>query len=257
MSIAVDSPNYFLNLLLIFVRVMALLMVAPIFGSRSFPIVPRVATALLLAFVLVSVNGHSMVEITSTPQFVVLLVEEALIGLLIGFASTIVFVGLQYAASLMGVQSGLSMATALDPGMQNQTTVLDQFYAVLAGLIFLSMDGHHLVLLGLQRSMDVMSTQKLAVDDLMLNRLIVLTGNIFVIAVQVALPVMGTLLVADIAMALMARMVPQLNVFALGFPVKLALGLLVMLLTVPLFMTSARNMFSHVMEHMTFLLRGA
>jgi flagellar biosynthetic protein FliR len=268
------STFYLLSLFLIFVRILAVLMTAPIFSSRSVPSLAKIGFAGLLALTLAPMpadrsplgNGSSFL-ITGQPlwaasqplraasqplwaasqvgsslstwpggllAFLLIIAQEVIVGVLVGFVSNLVFVAVGMAASMMGLQIGFRAANLFDPFTTASSSALEQFYTLLAVALFLTINGHHWLIRALARTFDVAPLGTFALSSVTIERLVALTGETFVAATRIALPVMGALLLADLGLGLVARAVPQIQVFFLGMPLKMGLGILALALTLVL-----------------------
>jgi flagellar biosynthetic protein FliR len=255
-SLAGFSPLYVENLFLLAVRTIAMLMTVPVFSSRSVPAIAKVGLGVLLAVVLLPM-GASLGEIPpSLGLFLIAVGRELLVGLLAGFAATLVFAAVQFAASLTGLQVGLSMASTLDPASAQQGSVIDHLYLMLASLLFLGTNGHHLLLLGFQRLLDAIPLNSFSPGLVTSDRLATLFGNVFVAGVQIATPAIGALFLADVALAIVARTAPQINVFFVGMPLKLALGIFTIFITLPVFTVQAERLFGSIVSDINLLLRA-
>jgi flagellar biosynthesis protein FliR len=167
------------------------------------------------------------------PSFLALVARELLVGALIGFAVLLIFTALQAAGHIVGLQMGFSLANVVNPLTADHASLIDQFYALLAALIFFSMNGHHGLILAMQQSFDVAPVGQSAFG---LPPAAVLFGwgrDLFIIATRISLPVVAALLLTDVAMAVIARSVPQLNVFVVGMPAKVAVAFIMLIVTVP------------------------
>jgi len=243
-DVATFPPNYFGNLFLVFVRVGAMLFTAPLLSGRTVPSILKIGLALLLAFLLVPVNQGQFVNVPfEWVPLSLLILKELGVGVIVGFVANLVFSALQMAGGFIGLQIGFSLANVLDPLYSQSVSILDQLYTVLAGLIFLAIDGHHMLILAIQQTLDLVPIGTLTMSGPMINQLITLTGGVFVAALRIALPIMASLLLADIALGLMSRTLPQMNVFIVGMPVKLFVGFFVLLVTLPSASSLAGDMF--------------
>ncbi len=241
---ATFPPNYFGNLFLVFVRVGAMLFSAPLLSGRTVPSMLKIGLALLLAFLLVPVNQAHFVEVPfEWVPLTLLSLKELGVGVIVGFVANLVFNAMQLAGQFLGLQIGFSLANVLDPIFSQSVSILDQLYTMLAGLIFLAIDGHHMLILGIQQTLDLVPIGTLNISGAMVQQLIVLTGGVFVAAVRIALPIIAALLLADIALGLVSRTLPQMNVFIVGMPVKLFVGFFVLLATLPSVNNLAADMF--------------
>jgi flagellar biosynthetic protein FliR len=151
---------------------------------------------------------------------------------------------------------GLGMASLFDPQNAATTTIMGQFFAILGLLLFFQLDGHHTLLLALQESFRLLPLGGVHFDGNIIWTVVKLFSGMFSLAVRIAVPVIVVLLIADLALSLIARTVPQLNVFILGFPLKIGLGLLVLIAILPLLATVFRNLFSQIEHDLALLLRG-
>lgn len=230
------STLQFLSLFLIFVRILAILMIAPIFSQRNIPILAKVGLAALLSLLLLPVvipeSGSDTTPLPQDlPRFLLVVAQEILVGVLIGFVSNLVFVALDMAAKIMGLQIGFQAANLFDPMSNIPSTALEQFYTLLALLLFLAINGHHWLIAALGRTFEIAPPGTFVLTRLTIERLMALTNESFVAAIRIALPVTGALLLADLGLGLIARAVPQVQVFFLGLPLKMGLGFVVLALT--------------------------
>jgi len=241
---AAFPPNYFGNLFLVFVRVGAMLFSAPLLNGRTVPTMLKVGLALLLTFLLVPVNSAHLAEVPfEWLPLTQLVMKELGVGILVGFVANLVFGAMQLAGQFIGLQIGFSLANVLDPLFSQNISILDQLYTLLAGLIFLAIDGHHMLILAVQQTLDIVPVGALQINGPVANQLAVLTGGVFVAALRIVLPVMAALLLADIALGLMSRTLPQMNIFIVGMPVKLFVGFFVLLVTLPAVQSLVNDMF--------------
>lgn len=259
---------------LIFVRVGTVLFTVPVFGSRNLPVMARLGLALLLAMVflpIVAIPKDSLASLLgsqpsvvgarlsaplpSTPEFVLMVGREVAIGLLVGLVVLLVFAGLEAAGHLIGLQVGFSLANIVNPLTSTNASLLDQFYALLAALIFFAIDGHHQLLRALLRTFEVVPLDRLDLAPFPPQPAFALGAELFAVGLRVSLPMMAALLLADVALAIVARSAPQLNVFVVGLPVKLIAGLGMMLLTLPVAGAIIGRLLGDLDQTITFVLR--
>ncbi len=225
--------------LLVFARMTALLAVAPIFGNRAVPVQLRVFFGFGVAIVLfISGAAGDYQPPDAAGMFLLVLVKELAFGVLLGFMASLVFVGVQVAGHFIGLQGGFGLAAVLDPLSGEQSSIVDQFYLIVAALLFMSVDGHHHVLTGLQRSFDAVPIDGyIAPMSPNANEVLGLvagtTGAVFETGLRIAVPVAGALLTTDVVMGLMARAIPQMNVFIVGAPLKLLVATIGIALALP------------------------
>lgn len=241
-----DLPRLFL----IFIRVLSILMTAPIFSHRSMPTVAKIGLAGLVAFLLLPLQkNNSASTLTSFMPFLLVIAQEVLVGVLIGFVSNLIFMAVDIAAKMMGLQIGFQTANLFDPMSNIPTSALEQLYILLVMILFLTINGHHWLITALTQTFVVIPVGTFVLSSLTVERLISLTSNTFIIGVRLALPVTGTLLLADLGLGLVARAVPQVQVFFLGLPVKLGLGFIVIAFTLSLTLPLLKTLFSQIVSN--------
>lgn len=238
---------------LVLVRVLMILMIAPILGTGRFPAQVRIGLALFLAAMLLPIQPQRE-QAWEALRFGVCVGQEVVTGLMVGFASTIAFTGVQMAATFIGLQSGFRMASMLNPNLsdviQQRGSSLEQIYTILVVMLFLTVDGHHWVLVGIQRTFQLVPAGEFALSPFSLDRLLALTGMMFDTALFLAIPVLGTLLLVSLALAIVARAVPQVQVVFLGAPLKMGLGMLTLGFAIPWMAVFIVERFSRLVDDM-------
>lgn len=223
MSISIaQAQNFFLAL----TRILAILIHVPVLGGRAIPNPVKIGLGLLLTLILIPWQ-HLPAEATPLAlfPFAFAIGRELLVGTLAGFAAVLIFGALQIAGNLMGLGSGFTAGQILNPALEESGSALDQMFIMTALLIFLAINGHHAFLAGLKRTFDLIPLQG-PLPELAPQRLISLTNGLITAGVQMALPLLGTLLLTDLTLGLLARVAPQMHVFFLGIPLKVGIGLL-------------------------------
>ena len=218
--------------LLIVVRLSAALVVMPMFGARGIPPQTKVGLALLMGLILLPLQEP--VALANNGAMLSAVVQEGLIGVAIGFAVLLVFQGLESAGSLVGVSMGMGLGRVFDPLTGAESTEFRRFYGVLATLIFFLVNAHHEVIRGLFSTFELVPLGTFSAGDEDATVVIQLSASIFVASVRIALPVMAAVFVTDLSLAVIARTMPQLNVLVVGMPVKIVVGLLVLMAALPI-----------------------
>lgn len=236
MDIALLGLTFFL----LFTRYTAFLVSVPLFGAPAVPAQWKLvlgaflaATTLLAAPVTlpqtVAASGLSVTGLDY--RFLAMLISETALGLLLSLVVTFIFGAFQLAGFLQGFQMGYTVANVVDPLSQEQVSVLGQLLFFMGMLIFLAMDGHHLALRGLVESVRVVPPGSLALTGPAVDLLVRMLQGTFVAGLQIALPVVGTIFLVDLGLGVMARAVPQMNVFMVGLPLKASVGLIILILS--------------------------
>lgn len=214
-------------------RILALIASAPVLGNRQIPARVKVGFAMLITFLIApTLNISPEIDAFSGPGLFILL-QQIMVGLAMGFAMRLVFTAIEMAGDLMGMQMGLGFASFYDPVNATQTQVIAQFVGIIAVLAFLSMNGHLLMLATLAESFQAFPISTNIPSANALHTLALWGGSIFAHALRLALPIIAALLITNLALGILTRSAPQLNIFAIGFPVTLIVGFVTIMLAMP------------------------
>ena len=222
--------------LLVLLRVSALLIVAPIFGHRLYLARAKIGLAFMISLVVLPLVADAGLQVpTGLFPYAFMMVREAIMGMVLGFAVLLLFIGVQFAGQMAGLQMGYGIVNVIDPQSSNQVSIIGQFLNILAILIVLSIDGHHVILRGLISSFDAVPLGGVELKVPIIEKIVELSSQVFVIAVKISSPVLISLFLISVALGILARTVPQMNVFIVGFPVQMAVGLTVLVAILPMF----------------------
>lgn len=215
------------------VRVLGLLSAAPIFSNATIPRRVRLILGLIISFAIAPALPPLPNIAVGSWISLVILTEQYLIGLLMGMTLRIVFAAIDLAGELIGLQMGLSFAVFYDPMSSGQTPVITEFLSLFASLVFLAMDGHLVVLAALAQSFQLLpvTPEPFAIKGL--EGFLSWAGTLFSAGILLSLPLVAALLIANLALGVLTRMAPTLNLFAIGFPVTLTAGFVVLMLSLP------------------------
>ncbi len=214
---------------LILVRVTAALAAMPIFGYQGLPGMLKVGLGFLFAQLLVGVVPHAVPAPSGALiEIFVLVVKETVCGLLIGYATQAVFYAVEFGGAIIGYQTGLSIISSIDPMTQNQNSVLERIQYIFALFILFSINGHHFFLTGLARSFETIPLGMIHLDRSFLTWAVATAAGISETAIMLSAPIMVALLLTDIGLGVLARVAPQMNIFVVGFPLKVAIVMLLM-----------------------------
>ncbi|GGN49804.1 flagellar biosynthetic protein FliR [Oceanobacillus indicireducens] len=242
-------------LLLVFVRLLSFFIVIPLFSYRTIPMPFRIGFSFFLALILFQTIDTSILALDHT--YIFLVVKEALVGLLIGLIAFIIVSALQVAGGFVDFQMGFAIANVVDPQTGAQSPLTGQYFYMIALLFLLAVDGHHLIIDGIFTSYEFVPIDAyLPLQEESIAEFIIQSFNyMFIIAFQMAIPIVGTLFLVDIALGIIARTVPQLNVFVVGLPLKIFVSFMAILIFLALFMTAVENLFGTMLQTMRQLLR--
>jgi len=167
-----------------------------------------------------------------------------------------IFAGIQLAGQLAGYQMGLAIANVLDPATSGQFPIISQIYNLIAMLIFITINAHHWFLRAIKESFTLVPPLGFQFSSSLADQLVSLSGNIFVIAVKVGAPIIVVLLLTSVASGLIARTVPQMNVFIVAMPLKIAVGLLFLILSIPYLVVFLRQIFHDFGSSIMFIMKA-
>lgn len=239
---------------LAFTRVMAVIIAIPMLGGQMIPVQVRIGLGLLLTAVLVNwVPLPAEAESIPLFPFAVAVGREILIGTLSGFAAYLTFGAVQMAAEMMGLGSGFGAGRVLNPALADPSSAFDQLIILVAFLLFMIMDGHHSVILALQRTFVIIPVNA-PLPDLSAEVLLRMTAQLILSGLQMALPVVAALLMTDLTLGLLARVAPQIQVFFLGMPLKVGISLIMVTLLLRVISLPLAEMFRSIGPRMLQLL---
>jgi flagellar biosynthetic protein FliR len=213
-------------------RILAMIAIIPIFSHTAIPAQAKLGLGITLTLIILpTIPPLPAFEIFSL-QGLLILIQQIIIGLAIGFSMRMVFAAVDLAGQMIGMTMGLGFASFFDPQTRGQSTALNQFLVLLAMLIFLSLDGHLIIVTTVANSF---VTMPIAMTSSGIDAMkIALWGEtIFSVGLLLALPAITALLITNMALGILTRTAPQLNIFGIGFPITLGIGFLVLALALP------------------------
>ncbi len=256
LSLSVQMPQLQL-LLFIFLRVGAIFMFLPIFNSRAIPVLFKLGFALSVAFILYPLLSEQARPLFATiPELVLAAACELMIGILIGLAVRTLFTGFQMAGQMAGYQMGMAIANVMDPATSAQVPILATFYNLLAILIFLSINAHIFLLRAMVESFQIVPLFGFEFNQAVMQHIINLAGNMFIIALKIGAPVIVALLITSAALGLVARTIPQMNIFIVAMPLKIAIGLIFLGLSLPYMGEFLAGTFDAVVRSVLVLMKA-
>ena len=182
--------------------------------------------------------------------------KEIIVGLLMGFISTLLFAGVEIAGTFAGMQMGFGIVNVIDPQTQQQVSIISQFQILMVSMIFLIIDGHHFLLNGLYQSFEAIPPVAARFRSVIFDISMKMAANIFVAAIKIGAPVIVALLLTSFVLGLIARAVPQMNVFIVGMPLKIAIGLMTLAFSLPFVTRLFKEMFIQFRVDFSTLLRA-
>lgn len=250
------SPQEYFVLFLLFVRFTAIIFVLPFFSWRGVPALTKIGFAAMFSYLLYLASGPFEVELPAHFFNNILAVgSEALLGLTIGFLVLLIFTAVRMAGQFVDLQSGLMIASLLDPEFGGQVTLFGQFYYLFGLVFYLSINGHHLLFLALGRSVSLVPPGGAVFSPHLIPQFMQFVFQMFIIAFQLAAPVVAVLVFTDLVLGLLSKTVPQIQVFMVGMPLKAGVALLIAYLIFPYFAQVLELVFTRLQQDV-FLLLG-
>jgi flagellar biosynthesis protein FliR len=229
--------------ILVFFRVAAILWFVPLFSTKAVSVSYKAGLSLIISFLLLDLVNMDQ-TFSSDPYYMLLMIiKEIFVGLTISFFVRILFSIVYAAGEVSALQTGFAFARFMDPVSMTQVSVLEQFMNILTIIVFFAIDAHHILIKGI-----FMSFKELPIGAAVLNNSLFyhignFTGRIFSIGLRIGAPLIITLLIVDLALGLLSRMIPQINVFVEGMPMKILITFVVLSFSLGIMTTTIVNIF--------------
>ncbi|QPN30174.1 flagellar biosynthetic protein FliR [Diaphorobacter sp. JS3051] len=217
-----------------FLRVLALFTSAPVFSMRVIPVRTRIGLAFLVAVCAQAVLPEQPVISLNSREAAGAVVQQVGIGLAMGFAVRLVFAAVELAGEIIGLQMGLNFASFFDPTSNAQVSAVARFFGNISMLLFVVINGHLMVLMAVVKSFDSFPVGGNFLQAIGQMRLHELGASLFSSALWIALPMIALLLFVNLTLGIISRVAPQMNIYAVGFPVTLTVGMLGITATLPM-----------------------
>jgi flagellar biosynthesis protein FliR len=257
MDIAALTTQQIQAFLLVFARIATMVTLLPVFGSQSIPVTLKAGLAFFLSVIIypaVAAGGLPQVP-AATAAFLLMFLKELFVGIVIGFVASLIFTVVQFAGYLVDVLTGFSFVELVDPFSDTSVSIFGQFNVLIFTILFLALNGHYFLLLAIQKSFSVIPLLGVHIPEGPITALLVkAVGNVFVLGFKFAAPIFVTLLLTQVALAVVARTVPQINVFFVGIPLNIVIAFGVAILALPGLAVMFKKMIGLMMEDVWRLL---
>ena len=239
--------------LLVVVRISGIFIFSPFFSSQNVPTIMKIGLTFTFGFLLaLSLPGG--IEIADQ-SMVILIVKEFMIGLIIGFIAYAFLTSFYVLGQVIDMKIGFGMANVFDPQNKIQVPLMGNFYYIIAFLFLLMLDGHHIIIKALIDSYDFIPIGTFSYSEDVLDIIVNSLAQAFDIGFRLSFPIVAIIFLTDILLGIMAKAIPQMNVFVVGMPLKVFIGLAVILVTMPIFYSSINEIFDLIVNDIYHLLK--
>ena len=232
-----------------FLRALALFTSLPVLGQRVVPVRVRIALAFFIAVAAQATLPAMPAVALDSMAALLLAAQQVLVGLALGFAVRIVFAAIELGGEMIGLQMGLNFASFFDPATASQTNGVGRLFGAMVALLFVVIDGHLAVIAALVQSFTAFPVSTEVLGWLRTLQPQLWGAEVFQLGLWIALPLVGMLLFINIVLGVISRVAPQINVFAVGFPITLAVGLIGMLVTLPMMQSPFTMALERMLDH--------
>ena len=214
------------SLFLVLIRVSAILFMFPFFSSRVIPVLCKAGLSFIVTIILFPVINNKLVEFPGTTWGIFqMIAAEFIIGMILGLTVQIFFEAVRMMGQLVGFQTGFAIVNILDPQSGSQTSILSNMAYFVAMALFLILNGHYILLGAIRESFDIINVGSLNLNRQLFQTIINVSGDIFSIAVKIGAPAIAALLFTKVLFGLITKLIPQMNIMIVAFPVQIVIGL--------------------------------
>lgn len=237
-------------------RILGLIAASPLLGNAAVPASVKISLGVMLAMIIAPTVPALPATDPMSLAGLLILTQEMLVGLAMGFTIRIVFAAIEMVGEISSLTMGLGFASFFDPQTRGRSSAISQFLVMVSTLLFLSVNAHLVLLAALAESFVSLPISASPIHSGGFQQLAAWGAEIFRSGVQIALPIVAALLLTNVALGILTRAAPQLNIFGIGFPVTLGVGLLVLAMVMPYLGTPLQNLFLRGIETVRLLPRG-
>ena len=228
--------------LLMFFRITGIVFFSPVFGAKNIPVKAKIILALILTWVCFNImNGEINYIPVAMGEMFLFIIKEFLIGMSLGLCTLFLFMGAQFAGQLIGLNIGFAIANVVDPVTNDQVSIVSTFYYMLTIMVFLVLDGYYVIIEAVFKSFRVINISELFINNRFYEIIIEFPKFMFIMSVKLSAPTLVSLFIVSVGLGFLARTVPQMNVFMVGFPVKIFIGMIMMAISTGIIIYVIRN----------------
>lgn len=240
-----------------FLRISAIFTISPVFGRRNTPAVAKIGLSLLLTSLLITVYPPSQEYIDmNILEFFIICIKQLITGLIVGIITTCFFAAAATAGHIIDAQVGFSAASTFDPQLGSQVSLSGNLLNYTLLICFFLADGHHMLIRLLSESFRLIPVDSVVIKPQAAMAFTEIFIKTFIISIEMAMPVIAASLISEVAMGILMRLVPQLNFFVIGFPIKIGLGLIILFAMIPVFVRSSSGLFDNMISAVGIMFEG-
>jgi flagellar biosynthesis protein FliR len=217
----------FSTFLLIFIRVGVILFILPFFNSKTIPVIAKVGLTFIITILLYPVTTVQMMDLPkNTLGLAQLILGEIIVAMILGMMVQVLFEGVKIMGQLVGFQTGFSIANVIDPQSGAQVSILSNMAYLMAMVLFLILNGHHILLNALRESFEIIQIGTLRLNRDLMREMINHMSQMFVIGIKIGAPAIAALIFTKIVFGLVTKLIPQMNIMIVAFPLQIIIGLI-------------------------------
>lgn len=250
------KPEELLAFGLVLLRISTFILTMPVIGTASMPNQIKILTALMITFIVFPSVGFQKLALNfDNFDIVTYAIKEVFVGIVFGFFTRLFFMVVTMAGHLMSISMGISQGQLFNPALGDTVSPFDQFYSILATLFFLAVNGHHMFISGIVQTYDIVTLANVNLSFAGLPGVAEMVSHAMATAVQIGAPIMISILMVNVGMALIGRAVPQINILITSLPVNTLAGMLMMIFTMPLLLSEMGSLLNITTNEVFALLK--
>ncbi len=251
------STEYLDAFVLVLLRISAIIVTIPVISESTVPVRIKAALSILVSIIIFPMVSIQIPTISKHHflELIFLMIGEVMIGVTIGFLARLVFAAIQLAGDIIGYEMGFAIANVIDPMSTTQVSIITELQYLIAMLVFLTVNAHHLFFQAIIQSYALIMPLSFHYSGALMQFIYEVSREMFVIALKISAPIMAVMIFTNVALGVVARTVPQMNIFIVGFPLQISLGLIFLGITAPLFVHITQGIFGNLEGKIITLMR--
>lgn len=247
----------FLIVLFIFLRIVAMIFTAPVLGNSAIPAIAKIFLSFVVAYIVfLTIDKSRIVIDVNLISIFVNGLKEVLIGMIMGYTLNFIFYGISYASHLIGYDMGLMFAEVLNPMQELNNNVVGEVLFYASTIIFIMINGHHHLISAVVSSFIVIPIGKYVINKQLVDLIIYFSFSTFTIAIKIAAPIMVSFFLIQIAEGIIARVLPQIQIFFISQPLKIALGFAFLTALVPLYIYTIKYLLNNYETQLSQMIKA-